>query len=162
MTRAMAKCALILALLLVPRLALALDIRNIPNDAGIELWLVEDHANPIVSVAFGLRNVADTDRGLREMARVCQPGGRVAILEFSMPRRQPFKGLYGWYFRHILPRVGQFLARNSSSAYEYLPTSVGDFPAYDALVARMLAAGLREATYYPLTFGIATLYVGQK
>lgn len=121
-----------------------------------------DNHFQIVSVAFGLRNVADTDQGLREMTRVCQPGGRVAILEFSMPRLQPFKALYGWYFRHILPRIGQFLARNSSSAYEYLPSSVGEFPAYEALVDRMLAAGMREAKFYPLTFGIATLYVGQK
>jgi demethylmenaquinone methyltransferase/2-methoxy-6-polyprenyl-1,4-benzoquinol methylase len=121
-----------------------------------------DNHFQIVSVAFGLRNVADTDQGLREMARVCQPGGKVAVLEFSMPRWQPFKAFYGWYFRHVLPRIGQFLARNSSAAYEYLPASVGEFPSYEQLVDRMLAAGLREAKFYPLTFGIATLYVGTK
>ncbi len=116
----------------------------------------------IVSVAFGLRNVADTDQGLREMVRVCQPGGRVAILEFTMPRRQPLRGLYGWYFRRVLPHVGQWLARNDQSAYNYLPESVGDFPQYEQLTERMIAAGLREATFYPLTFGVATLYVGSK
>lgn len=70
----------------------------------------------LVTVAFGLRNVADTDQGLREMARVCAPGGRVAVLEFSMPRRQPLRAVYGWYFRHVLPRIGQWLARNRHGA----------------------------------------------
>jgi demethylmenaquinone methyltransferase/2-methoxy-6-polyprenyl-1,4-benzoquinol methylase len=122
----------------------------------------EDDRFQIVSVAFGLRNVSDTDQGLREMVRVCQPGGRVAILEFTMPRRQPFRGLYGWYFRNVLPRVGQVLARNDQSAYCYLPESVGEFPQYERLVERMLAAGLREAKFHPFTFGVATLYVGTK
>ncbi|MFO0868901.1 MAG: bifunctional demethylmenaquinone methyltransferase/2-methoxy-6-polyprenyl-1,4-benzoquinol methylase UbiE [Pirellulales bacterium] len=121
-----------------------------------------DNHFQIVSVAFGLRNVSDTDQGLREMSRVCQPGGRVAILEFSMPRWQPFKALYGWYFRHILPRIGQWLARNSSSAYHYLPESVGEFPAGQQLADRMLAAGLQRVRYYGLTGGVATLYVGVK
>ena len=116
----------------------------------------------IVSVAFGLRNVSDTDQGLREMTRVCRPGGHVAVLEFSMPRWQPFKAIYGWYFRHILPRIGQWLARNSSSAYNYLPESVGEFPSGERLVARMTAAGLRSVRYYGLTGGVATLYVGEK
>ena len=116
----------------------------------------------IVSVAFGLRNVSDTDKGLSEMARVCQTGGRVAVLEFSHPRWQPLKAVYGWYFRNVLPRVGQWLARNDSSAYEYLPESVGEFPAYEALADRMREAGLHEVKYYPLTMGVATLYVGKK
>ncbi len=116
----------------------------------------------VVSVAFGLRNVADTDQGLREMTRVCRPEGRVAVLEFSLPRRQPMKALYGWYFRHLLPRLGQWLARNDHEAYSYLPASVGEFPEGPALVSRMEAAGLHGVRYYPLTLGIATLYVGLK
>ncbi len=116
----------------------------------------------IVSVAFGLRNVADTDAGLIEMTRVCKPGGQVAVLEFSTPRRQPIKGMYQWYFRNVLPRIGQTLARNNSAAYEYLPSSVGEFPAYEALSQRMESAGLKSVRFYPLTFGIATLYVGVK
>lgn len=126
-----------------------------------DLPFADDHFQ-IVSAAFGLRNVADTDRGLREMTRVCKPGGQVAILEFSQPRRQPIKALYGWYFRNVLPRLGQWLARNDSSAYNYLPESVGEFPCYEALTERMRAAGLRSAEFHPLTFGIATLYIGTK
>ena len=116
----------------------------------------------IVSVAFGLRNVADTDRGLREMTRVCQPGGQVAVLEFSLPQWQPFRALYGWYFRNVLPRIGQLLARNQHSAYHYLPSSVGEFPSGEALASRMREAGLGVVDLYPLTGGIATLYVGRK
>lgn len=122
----------------------------------------DDGRFQIVSVAFGLRNLADTDVGLREMTRVCRPGGQVAVLEFSMPRRQPLRGLYGWYFRHVLPRVGQWLTRNNHDAYNYLPSSVGEFPSGESLAARMRSAGLDAVTLYPLTGGIATLYVGRK
>jgi demethylmenaquinone methyltransferase/2-methoxy-6-polyprenyl-1,4-benzoquinol methylase len=121
-----------------------------------------DNQFQIVCVAFGLRNVTDTDRGLREMVRVCQVGGRVAVLEFSMPRRQPVRGLYRWFFRRVLPKVGQTVSQSSSKAYNYLPESVDEFPDGPALVARMQAAGLRDMRYWPLTFGIATLYVGVK
>jgi demethylmenaquinone methyltransferase/2-methoxy-6-polyprenyl-1,4-benzoquinol methylase len=113
-------------------------------------------------VAFGLRNVTNTDRGLAEMTRVCAPGGKVAVLEFSTPTWQPFKGLYGWYFRHVLPRIGQMLARNQSDAYNYLPQSVGQFPQGEELAAKMRSAGLSKVDYYALTGGIATLYVGVK
>ena len=116
----------------------------------------------IVCVAFGLRNVSDTDRGLREMARVCLPGGSVAVLEFSMPSLWPLGPLYRWYFRRVLPRIGQALARNHQSAYNYLPASVGQFPQGEELAARMRAAGLVQVEYHRLTLGIATLYVGRK
>lgn len=121
-----------------------------------------DNRFAIVAVAFGLRNVANTDRGLAEMARVCRPQGQVAVLEFSTPRWQPLRGMYLFYFRHILPRIGQWLARNNSSAYEYLPASVGQFPDGEAMAERMRAAGLRNVKYWPLTIGIATLYLGRK
>ncbi len=121
-----------------------------------------DNQFQIVCVAFGLRNITDTDRGLREMVRVCQPGGRVAVLEFSMPRRQPVRGLYRWFFRRVLPKVGQAVSQSSSDAYNYLPESVGEFPDGEALAARMQTAGLQNVQFWPLTCGIATLYVGVK
>lgn len=116
----------------------------------------------IVSVAFGLRNIADPDQGLREMARVCAPGGKVAVLEFSMPRRQPFRSLYGWYFRNVLPRIGRLFAKSGDDAYHYLPETVQAFPEREALAARMEAAGLCDVTFTSLTMGVAMLYVGGK
>ncbi len=116
----------------------------------------------IVCVAFGLRNVSDTDRGLGEMARVCRPGGSVAVLEFSMPALGPLGPLYSWYFHRLLPRIGQALARNRQSAYNYLPASVSQFPQGEELAARMRAAGLTRVECHRFTLGIATLYVGHK
>jgi demethylmenaquinone methyltransferase/2-methoxy-6-polyprenyl-1,4-benzoquinol methylase len=116
----------------------------------------------IVCVAFGLRNVSDTDRGLAEMVRVCCRGGSVAVLEFSMPTLWPLSALYRFYFRRVLPRVGQALAKNDQSAYNYLPASVSQFLQGAELAARMKAAGLSKVEFHPFTLGIATLYVGQK
>jgi demethylmenaquinone methyltransferase/2-methoxy-6-polyprenyl-1,4-benzoquinol methylase len=116
----------------------------------------------ITSVAFGLRNVTDTDRGLAEMVRVTKPGGRVAILEFSKPRHWLFGRAYRFYFRHLLPRVGQMFSRSPDSAYHYLPASVLEFPDYEALLEKMERHELTATRYYPLTFGVATLYVGTK
>ena len=116
----------------------------------------------IVSVAFGLRNVTDTRRGLSEMVRVCQPGGRVVVLEFSLPANRLLRGFYLWYFRNILPRIGQLVSRNRQEAYNYLPASVGEFPYGERLAELMRDCGLVTVTYTPLTFGIATLYIGEK
>jgi len=116
----------------------------------------------IVSVAFGLRNVANTQQGLREMARVCAPGGRVIVLEFSLPPNRLIGGVYGWYFRNVLPRLGQLLSRNRQSAYSYLPDSVSEFPSGERLAAMMKFCGLERVTWQPLTFGLATVYIGEK
>jgi demethylmenaquinone methyltransferase/2-methoxy-6-polyprenyl-1,4-benzoquinol methylase len=116
----------------------------------------------LVTVAFGLRNVTDTDRGIAEMVRVVRPGGRVAILEFSQPRHWLFGRLYRWYFRCVLPGIGQALSRSQDNAYRYLPASVMEFPDGDALAERLRVHGLIDVTWKPFTFGIATLYVGRK
>ncbi len=129
------------------------DTQNLP---------FEDDRFQIVSVAFGLRNVADTRRGVQEMMRVCQPGGHVVILEFSLPGNRVLRSLYLWYFKNVLPRIGQWLARNQQSAYNYLPASVSEFPYGQALADVLTECGLTNVTWTPLTFGIATLYIGKK
>jgi demethylmenaquinone methyltransferase / 2-methoxy-6-polyprenyl-1,4-benzoquinol methylase len=116
----------------------------------------------VVTAAFGLRNVTDTDRGLSEMVRVARAGGRVAVLEFSRPQHWLFGRVYRAYFRYLLPTVGQLFSRSGERAYMYLPASVMQFPDGDALAERMRSAGLRDVSYTPFTFGIATLYVGTK
>ena len=121
-----------------------------------------DEQFQIVCVAFGLRNVTDTQLGLREMIRVCQPGGKVVVLEFSLPVNRLLRGLYTWYFRNILPRIGQLVSGSRQQAYSYLPASVGEFPHGQRLAAMMKECGLATVQFTPLTFGIATLYIGVK
>jgi len=121
-----------------------------------------DSTFQLVTVAFGLRNVTDTDRGIAEMVRVARPGGRVVILEFSRPRNPLFGPLYRFYFRRVLPFIGQLVSRSRDNAYTYLPASVLEFPDGEALSAKLRGHGLTEVKWHPLTFGIATLYVGTK
>ena len=109
-------------------------------------------------VAFGIRNVVDRERGLREMCRAVRPGGRVVVLEFSSPPGTVFSALYRLYFQSVLPRIGGIFSRGS--AYSYLPESVFSFPEPPAFAEMMRAAGCVSVTHRPLTFGIVTLYVG--
>ncbi|HEY6564961.1 MAG TPA: bifunctional demethylmenaquinone methyltransferase/2-methoxy-6-polyprenyl-1,4-benzoquinol methylase UbiE [Pirellulaceae bacterium] len=142
------------------RLGAGAAIEWLEADA-LALPFPDDHFQ-LVTVAFGVRNLADTEAGLREVVRVCQPGGSVGILEFSLPTWQPFRGVYRWYFRAVLPRLGQWLARNPESAYRYLPSSVAEFPYGDVFAVLLRRVGLTSVTYRPLTGGITTLYMGRK
>lgn len=117
-----------------------------------------DAAFDSACVAFGIRNVADRERGLREMCRAVRTGGRVVVLEFSSPPGTVFGALYRFYFRSVLPRIGGIFSRGS--AYAYLPESVLAFPEPTAFAETMRAAGCVSVTHRPLTFGIVTLYVG--
>ncbi len=126
-----------------------------------ELPFPENHFQ-VVTVAFGLRNVAVTEKGLSEMRRVCKKGGQVAVLEFSKPTVFGLRHLYNAYFKHVLPRVGQSLSKNKQSAYEYLPQSVQEFPSGEALAEIMRLVGLTDIKMVPMTLGVVTLYVGTK
>jgi len=121
-----------------------------------------DESFQATMVAFGLRNVADTDAGLRELARVTAPGGQVAVLEFSTPNVPLIRSGYLLYFQRVLPWIGQRISPNRLEAYSYLPESVLAFPEREALARRMEAAGLRDVAIHRLTFGVATLYLGRK
>ncbi len=144
-------------------------MRSSPEPANIRFLEADTEALPFddnlfqaVTVAFGIRNVSNTAKGLREMVRVCKPRGQVAILEFSHPTLPVLKQIYHGYFRFVLPMIGQLMAKNSESAYHYLPQSVREFPSGIAMVQFMEEQGLRAVQAIPLTFGVATIYLGEK
>ena len=114
----------------------------------------------LVTTAFGFRNLADYDAGLREVCRVLKQGGEVGILDFGEPKGI-VGSVYGIYFRHILPAIGGMIS-GDKSAYEYLPASVARFPMPEEMLRRMRAAGLRDVSWTPYTFGIAGLYRATK
>ena len=114
-----------------------------------------------VTVAFGIRNVDDTAAACREMVRVLAPGGRLAILEFAVPASRPFRGIYMWYFRHVLPRLGRLISRHDM-AYDYLPASVGAFASPADFLAVLRHAGFVDVSARPLTFGAVVLYNARK
>jgi len=111
-----------------------------------------------VTIAFGIRNVPDRAAGLREMARVCKPGGRVAILELGEPKRGVIAPLARFHIRQVVPRVGALLS--GAREYRYLQSSIAAFPAPDAFATMMTEAGLEVLEVVPLTFGVCTLFVG--
>jgi len=114
-----------------------------------------------VTVAFGVRNFENLQAGLKEMRRVMKAGGTVAILEFSKPKKFPFKNIYQFYFKYILPGFGKVVSKDNE-AYTYLPESVQQFAEDEAFLKEMENAGFKNNVQQRLTFGIATLYSGTK
>ena len=114
-----------------------------------------------VTIGFGIRNVAEPERALAEIARVLRPGGRLAILEFGQPRIPGIRTLYDWYFRYLLPLIGRAVSKHQS-AYSYLPASVGTFPPPDEFARRIAATGFSQVSAVPLTLGIVYLYVAER
>jgi demethylmenaquinone methyltransferase/2-methoxy-6-polyprenyl-1,4-benzoquinol methylase len=121
---------------------------------------VPDERFDLVTSAFGFRNLADYDAGLREIARVLRPGGECGILDFGEPGGLMGK-LYRIYFKHVLPRVGSFIS-GVKGPYSYLPASVERFPSPNDMLERMKRAGFTEVSWTPYTFGIAGLFRGKK
>lgn len=122
---------------------------------------IPDNAASGAIVAFGIRNVADLDRGLREVHRVLARGARFVILEFTTPRSSVVRGLYHLYFHHLLPQIGA-LVSGHRTAYAYLPRSVANFPIEETLADRMRSAGFVDVNWRTLTFGVAAIHTGTK
>ena len=135
----------------VPAVLFESDALTLPlRDASLDL----------ITVAFGLRNLANYESGLAEMRRVLGPGGMAAILEFSQPPNAAFAALYNFYARRILPWIGGLIS-GSRDAYTYLPESVRKFPAAPELAAMMRRAGFAEVRFEYLTGGIVALHIGR-
>lgn len=113
------------------------------------------------TIAFGIRNVAEPERALAEIARVLRPHGRLAILEFGQPGIPGIRSLYSWYFRYVLPAIGRLVSKHNS-AYSYLPASVGTFPSAREFAGIIANQGFSNVRAVPLTFGIVYLYVAEK
>ena len=126
-----------------------------------EKLLFEHNTFDSVIVAFGVRNFENLEKGLADIERVLKPGGKAFVVEFSNPRSVPFKQLYWFYSKYILPAVGRLVSKDRS-AYTYLPESVKAFPDGTDFLAIMEKCGFIDTKWTPMTFGICSIYVGQK
>lgn len=121
----------------------------------------EDNTFDIVSVAFGVRNFENLEKGMSEIRRVLKPGGKALVLEFSQPTGFPFKQVYKFYFKNILPTLGKAISKDAS-AYTYLPESVNAFPYGQKFVDVLQKVGFKQNKFQPVTFGVATIYEAVK
>jgi demethylmenaquinone methyltransferase/2-methoxy-6-polyprenyl-1,4-benzoquinol methylase len=121
----------------------------------------EENKFDAVTVGFGVRNFENLEKGLREIFRVLKPGGMVVILEFSRPRAFPYRQIYNFYFKAILPKIGRLISKDKS-AYTYLPESVQAFPDGMDFENILKQTGFKNTTCKPLTFGISSVYTGRK
>lgn len=128
------------------------DAANIPAASG---------SMNAVTVAFGIRNVQNTQQACNEIFRVLAPGGRVAVLEFAIPTTPGVRAAYLWYFNQVLPRIGKLISKHNA-AYGYLPASVGAFATPDEFVTILRQSGFADIKAVPLTFGIVYLYTAQR
>ena len=126
-----------------------------------EKLLFDDNTFDATIVAFGVRNFENLKKGLKDMHRVTRPGGKTVIIEFSRPRRFPMKQLYNFYFKSILPIIGKLISKDNS-AYTYLPESVDAFPDGERFLDILKEVGYKNTKCIPLTFGISSIYIGQK
>ncbi len=114
-----------------------------------------------ITVGFGVRNFENLEKGIAEIYRVLKPGGVLVVLEFSRPKRFPVKQLYNFYFKWVLPKIGNSIS-SDKAAYTYLPESVEAFPDGKDFEAILRKIGFKETTCKQLTFGISSIYTGQK
>lgn len=121
----------------------------------------QDDTFDAYTVAFGVRNFQDLEKGLAEMKRVLKPNSLGIVLEFSKPKKFPMKQLFGFYFKTIMPTIGKLVSKDAR-AYTYLPESVNAFPSGDDFLAIMNKLGYKDTRCIPLTGGIASIYLGRK
>jgi demethylmenaquinone methyltransferase/2-methoxy-6-polyprenyl-1,4-benzoquinol methylase len=117
-----------------------------------------DDSADVISIAFGIRNVADPAKAVREFARILRPGGRLVILEFDTPRFSPARWLNNLYCGLVMPRTATLISRDRTGAYRYLPKSVGKFMPREAMCDLLARSGFRDVTATPLTMGICVCY----
>jgi demethylmenaquinone methyltransferase/2-methoxy-6-polyprenyl-1,4-benzoquinol methylase len=138
----------------------ASDLPFINGDA--QALPLPDASADVVSIAFGIRNVADPAAAIREFYRVLRPGGRLIILEFSLPTNPVLRALYNFYFRQILPRTATLISGDKTGAYKYLPESVNTFIGRGQMISMMRDTGFSDVTQHPMTFGVCVCYRGLK
>jgi len=121
----------------------------------------EEASFDVATIAFGIRNVDNLELGIKNLYRVLKEDGRVLILEFSLPQNYSLRGIYLFYFRHILPKIGSLLS-GDAYAYNYLNQTVETFPYGEEFCNILKKNGFKNVTYHALTFGIASIYQGDK